>query len=293
MKPEISVVMPVLNGEKYLAEAMRSILEQSLSDFEFIIINDGSTDKTEEIIKSFNDSRIVYVNNPTNLGLSKSFNIGIRETRGEYIARMDADDIALPDRFEKQLDFLRSNPEIDIVGSAIWRIDKDGKKLGVSHKALLPKALEWQSLFSTPLFHPTVMGRTQVFKENHFDESLSSSEDYELWSRLMFEKGSKLANLSEPLLLYRVFPGSFTKSLSPEKRINSINNSLKNIERYTSLSQSEKELFTKAVMGKPSVRESFKILTLYMRIRNQFIAKESFTPSLKPFVLNLLKRLLK
>lgn len=293
MKPTISVVMPVLNGEKHLTEAIRSILDQSFGDFELIIINDGSTDKTEEIIKSFNDPRIVYVKNPTNLGLSKSFNIGIKQAQGEYIARMDADDIALPNRFEKQLAFLTSHSDINVLGSAIWRIDDVGQKLGISRKALEPQALKWQSLFSTPLFHPTVMARTKILKQNPFDENLHNSEDYELWSRLLFEKGCQLANLPEPLLMYRVFSSSFTKSLPTEKRLNSINNSLRNIERYMPLSPSDRELFTKVVIGKPSLRESFEILKLYRRIRNQFIIKESFAPSLQPFIMSLLKRLLK
>ena len=178
--PTVSVVMPVLNGEKYLAEAMKSVLDQTFRDFEFIIINDGSTDSTEEIIQTFTDPRIVYLKNEANLGLSKSFNKGIAAARGRYIARMDADDVALPDRFEKELAFLESRPEIAVVGTAIWRIDENGRKLGLSRKATEPQALKWQCFFSTPLFHPTVMARAEVLKENPFDESLPSSEDYEL-----------------------------------------------------------------------------------------------------------------
>lgn len=293
MNPKVSVVMPVYNGEKYLAEAIRSILDQSFKDFELLVINDGSTDRTGDMLRSYTDPRIVILENETNLGLSKSFNKGIMASRGSYIARMDADDVAVPERFEKQMSFLAAHPEVDIVGSATWRIDGEGRRLGISRKALEPQALKWQSLFSTPLFHPTVMGKASVFKENPFDESLPSSEDYELWSRLIFEKNIKIANLPEPLLMYRAFPASFTQNLSPEKRANSLNNSLRNIERYLPLTTGEKGLFTKAFMGKPSLRESFEILKLYRRIRNQFIARESFVPSLKPFILGLLKRLLK
>lgn len=293
MNPKISVVMPVWNGEKYLAEAIKSVLDQTLREFEFIIVNDGSTDATEEIIQTFADPRIVYLKNEANLGLSKSFNKGIAAATGEYLARMDADDIALPERFAKEAAFLDSHPEIGVVGSAVWRIDEKGAKLGLSRKALEPQALKWQSLFSTPLFHPAVMARAEVLKENPFDESLASSEDYELWSRLMFERGVKLANLPEPLLMYRVFPGSFTKSLTPEKRRNSINNSLANIERYAALTPADKKLLTEAFMGKPSLAESLAILKLYRRIRQEFIARESFIPSLRPFILGLAKRILR
>lgn len=292
MNPEISVVLPVYNGEKYFKEAVESVLGQTFGDFELIIVNDGSTDRTEALVKPFlADRRVHYLKNEENLGLSKSFNKGIRAASAAYVARMDADDVALPDRFAKQLAFLESHPEIGIVGSAAILIDENGRTVGRATKALEPKALRWQSLFSTPLIHPTVFARTDILKENPYDERLANSEDYELWSRLMFEKDARLANLAEPLLLYRVFPASFTKSLSPQKRLNSIANSLKNMERYIPLSDREKEVFTKSVIGKPSLKESFEMLKLYRRLRNEFIARESFTPSLKPFFMNLLKRL--
>src|SRR4051812_30773328 len=136
--PKISVVMPVLNGEKYLREATESILNQTFKDFEFIIINDGSTDRTEEIIQSFADPRIVYIKNEKNVGLSRVFNQGIRAAQGTYIARMDADDISLLHRFEKELEYLENNPKIDIVGSAMMIIDAEGKKV---RKALRPEKL--------------------------------------------------------------------------------------------------------------------------------------------------------
>src|SRR3989338_7703392 len=103
MKPAISVIMPVYNGEKYLREAIESILNQSFSDFELFIINDGSTDGTAGIIASFHDPRIVYLKNESNLGLSRSYNRGIDAARGKYIARMDADDMSIPKRFERQI----------------------------------------------------------------------------------------------------------------------------------------------------------------------------------------------
>ena len=112
--PKISVVMPVLNGEKYLAEAIESILNQTFQDFEFIIVDDGSTDQTPEILRSYanKDSRIQIVTNPINRGIGYSRNRGIALSRGEYIANMDADDLCLPERFEKQVRFLDSHPDI-------------------------------------------------------------------------------------------------------------------------------------------------------------------------------------
>ncbi len=124
MNPTISVVMPVYNGAKYLKEAIESVLNQSFKDFELILINDGSTDSSESIIKSFDEPRIVYLNNGGNLGLSKSFNKGIIAAKGTYIARMDADDVSLPNRFEIQLDYLDTHPNIGVIGTNIILINE-------------------------------------------------------------------------------------------------------------------------------------------------------------------------
>ena len=121
--PKVSVLMSVYNGEKYLKEAIKSILGQSFKDFEFIIINDGSIDKTEKIIKVFNDKRIVLINQE-NIGLTKSLNNGLKLAQGDYIARMDADDVALSYRLEKQVKFLDSNPHIFLVGSSCYLINE-------------------------------------------------------------------------------------------------------------------------------------------------------------------------
>ena len=128
MNPKISVIMPVLNAELYLKTAIESVLSQTIPDFEFIIINDGSTDKTEEIIKSYQDPRIIYIKNDTNIGLSKSYNLGIRASKGEFIARMDADDISFKDRFESQLEFLEAHQEVGVVGGGVILIDESGKE---------------------------------------------------------------------------------------------------------------------------------------------------------------------
>src|SRR5215467_3612831 len=125
----LSVVMPAHNAEQFIREAIESVLEQTVSDFEFIILNDGSVDRTGEIICSYSDERIVYIDNEHNLGLPKSCNRGIAAARGNFIARMDADDVCVHDRFEKQLKFLRDHPEIGIVGSDMQVIDESGCRL--------------------------------------------------------------------------------------------------------------------------------------------------------------------
>jgi len=274
--PLVSVVMPVYNGKKHLKEAIQSILNQSFKDFEFIIINDGSTDGTEDIIKSFGDKRIVYIKNTANRGLSTSFNIGIRLARGAYIARMDSDDISVHDRFEKQLEFMDNNPDIGIVGSSVRIINDQESDLGKAKKATKHIEIKWASLFSTPLSHPTVMARSEVLKENQFDESMTNSDDYELWSRLLFQTETRFANIAEPLLLYRVTSDSFTRKLNPEKRKVSALNTIRNLERYIELSDEEKEtLILLRQEAKITLIQLKQIFTLYRHAARAFVVTEN------------------
>ncbi len=230
--PTISVIMSALNASRFIREAIDSILQQSYKDFEFIIINDGSTDSTEEIIKSYTESRIVYIKNEVNLGLAKSFNIGIRAAKGQYIARMDADDISLPHRFETQLELLEAHQDIGIIGSSILVINENGHKLRTNTRPLTHEGIKWASLFSTPMYHPTIMGRAEIFKNNPYNEDLKNSEDYELWSRLLFQSPIRFANIDEPMLLYRAYRGSFTQTVNMDQRVISAHNTLGNIRHY-------------------------------------------------------------
>ncbi len=200
--PRISVVMSVYNGERHLEEAVASILNQSFSDFEFIIINDGSTDRTVEIIESFSDSRIRLIHNDGNIGLTKSLNKGIELSNGEFIARMDADDISLPERFKKQIDFLDAHPEIGITGTNVRAIGENSKP---KYKIKYPEnhwLIYWSLLFSNPMCHPSVMIRKEVLnKYGNYNSQLKSSQDFELWSRLIGQ--TKFHNLQGIHLLLR------------------------------------------------------------------------------------------
>ena len=169
--PMISVIMPVYNGEKYLCEAIDSILNQTYTDFEFIILNDGSTDKTEEIILSYDDPRIVYVKNETNLQIVKTLNKGIALAKGKYIARMDADDISLPERFEKQLKFMEQYPSIDVCGTWMRIIDKPKQVWTYPEKHEEIKA---QLLFNTPLSHPTLIIKKSFFNDFKYENVANS-----------------------------------------------------------------------------------------------------------------------
>jgi glycosyltransferase involved in cell wall biosynthesis len=194
--------MPVYNGGDYLKEAIDSILNQTYTHFEFIIINDGSTDNSEEIILSYKDSRIIYVKNPENYKLIKTLNIGFSIAKGCYIARMDADDISHLNRLQKQVQFLEENEEYGLVGSGVNLLNGQNKSQLLYHTD--HESLKFALAFYCPFIHPSVMIRKTIIEnmEMVFDERFVHAEDYELWTRLAFK--TKMANLPEYLLDYRV-----------------------------------------------------------------------------------------
>lgn len=211
-EPAISVILPVYNSEKYLARAIRSVLEQSIPDFELILINDGSTDQSEKIIFSFTDSRIVYLKNETNCGLIYSLNRGIDQARGRYLARMDADDISLPQRLALQKSFLDGHPHIALVASVVTFIDKNDQESGnwpLDRQTTSVKAIRRQMPFANCIAHPSVMIRTEVIKQFRYHPHRLHMEDYDLWLRLL-NRRFLLAKLDTPLLLYRVHSDSVT-----------------------------------------------------------------------------------
>lgn len=203
--PKISVVMPTYNAEKFLRESVDSILSQTYRDFELLIIDDNSKDHTREIINSYKDERIKLINGDCK-GLPAALNKGILAAKGEYIARMDADDISLPERFEEQVNFLDKHPDISLVGSWQKYIGFDSS----THKPLqFPEQVKVSMLFGCELCHSTVMFRKNDFVSNNlfYDEN-SKQEDFELWSRAV--QVLKFANIQKILGLYRVTGCSIT-----------------------------------------------------------------------------------
>jgi glycosyltransferase involved in cell wall biosynthesis len=193
--------MAVYNGEKYLREAIESMLNQTYTNFEFLIINDGSTDTTEEIILYYKDERIRYVKNEQNLKLIASLNKGLDLANGKYIARMDADDISLPERLEKQVEYLEKNPEIGVLGSWV-------KTIGLTqNKEIKFKSgynnVRFELFFQNYLHHPSVMrSRDVLFQHNLKYENFIHAEDYAFWIKL--SNYTKIDILPEFLLLYRL-----------------------------------------------------------------------------------------
>lgn len=199
--PKISVIMPVYNGEKYLKEAIDSILKQTFSDFELLLINDGSTDSTEAIIKSYDDVRMIYIKNEKNLGLIKTLNKGLDLAKGEFIARMDQDDIALPTRFEKQINIFHKNPDIGVCGTWFTCFGEGIKEKTLQHP-VNSESIKINLLGRSSLGHPTVMLRKSAMENLRYDENYQSAEDYEFWVSL--SRVTRLYNIPESLLKYRV-----------------------------------------------------------------------------------------
>jgi len=204
--PVISVVMPVYNGEKYLKECIDSILKQTFTNFEFIIVNDGSTDKTEEIILAHKDNRIVYLKNETNLKIVKSLNKGISVSRGVYIARMDADDISLPSRFERQIQFMDANQNVDVCGSWAETIEKRSRILKMPVTCM---EIKLQMLSGPALIHPSVLGKKSFFINFQYRDDYIAAEDYDLWVRGI--DNFCYANIPSILFRYRVHGGQTDK----------------------------------------------------------------------------------
>lgn len=218
-KKLISVIMPVYNAEKYIHESIKSILAQSYPNFEFIIINDGSKDSSGKIIESFlDDARIRYINRE-NKGLVFTLNEAISLSRGNYVARMDADDISHPQRLEKQLKFLLENPDIAVVGCSSFIIDKNSKVINTRKPPLTPLVNKALLLFGPTLTHPSVMFNKILLGEQLcYSDKYLHVEDYELWLRLI--KKYKIANIKDVLFYYRINESGVSQTNLFEQKIN-------------------------------------------------------------------------
>lgn len=194
--------MSVFNGEKYLSEAIASILGQSFKDFEFLIINDASTDNTEKIIRSHRDSRIKIIANKKNLGLTKSLNKGLEISKGEYIARQDADDISFPERLEKQAAFMDKNKNVGLLGSSWLTVDEVGKKIQSCQAYSGQQAVHF-------MCHGSVMIRKSCLeKVGYYREIFKYAQDYDLWLRLRENFG--VASLKKRLYKLRIHQSSIS-----------------------------------------------------------------------------------
>jgi len=204
MPPTVSILMSVYNSSAYIGEAIESMLGQTFADFEFIIVDDGSTDASVDIVRQYAsaDKRLHHIILPENVGLASALNHGLASASGQYIARMDSDDMSLPDRLAQQVRYLDNHSEVGVLGSRMQVVDKNKKPLFVYEVPTEHSVIVWNIFFGRTFAHPSVMMRRELLQSvNGYNDSLSVAQDVDLWARLV---GLTLfANLPDQLLLYR------------------------------------------------------------------------------------------
>jgi glycosyltransferase involved in cell wall biosynthesis len=209
--PLISVIMPVYNGEKFLRETIDSVLNQTWRDYEFIIVNDGSSDTTQQIIDSYDDKRVVPVCVNPNQGVSNARNKGVDLAKGKFIAFCDADDIYDPSRLQTQLDFLQNHPDVDICSSYFIVFENDQEVL-VQHP-VTDQEIKEHFFTENCIGQPCVMAKSSLFRQHKYNPALQASEDYDLWTR-MAAAGAVFANIPQPLVKHRLHPAQASKAKS-------------------------------------------------------------------------------
>lgn len=269
-QPVITVLMPVYNCELFIEEAVESILNQTFTDFEFIIIDDCSTDGTVAIINKFADARIQLIQKEKNTGYTNSLNYGLTIAKGKYIARMDGDDISMPERFAKQVDFLEANNDIVLCG-AVFKIIGTGEIINVPENH---DDIKFGMLLRCRIGHPTVMIRKKVLIDNNinYDHEMEPAEDYDLWVRLL-EIG-KLHNLQECLLAYRIHENQVStlkieKQKAAVKKIKS--KQLKLLDE--SITSEQQDIFARATDGSQVI--DFNDFVKIIDLKKQIISKNN------------------
>ncbi len=214
----VSVLMPVLNGEQYLREAVDSIMSQTYREIELVVVDDGSSDRTPEILASIDDGRLVVVRNEANIGIAESLNVALRHASGEWIARMDADDRSLPERLERQLRYMQVHPEAELVSTWARLIDGEGAEIGVHEAPQRPEEIARQMLGHNCIVHGSVFAHASTMRAAGGYRPLPCAEDYDLWMRLL-DGGECIGAIPEPLYELRCHAVSETRTRADEFRI--------------------------------------------------------------------------
>ena len=231
--PLVSVFIPVYNAEKYIAESLESILNQTYQNLEIILVDDGSTDRSVEIIESYQDERIKLIRNEKNMGIPFTRNVGLENASGKYMAIMDSDDISLPERIEKQVKYLENHPEIDVVGSYYYKFSGE-KTREIRLTYIHPDEIDIVLLFYSPISNPSSMVRLETVRKHRLKYNLNYfvAQDYGFWVEIS-KVGGKIAVIPEFLLKYRTGHENITKNrikrkLNVEKIIQSIHQDILN-----------------------------------------------------------------
>ena len=262
--PKITVLLPVYNCELYIQTAVESILNQTFIDFELLIIDDASTDATVSILKKINDSRIQLIEKPVNSGYTNSLNHGLQIAKGQYIARMDGDDISYPERFAKQLAYLETHPEVGVCGTT-YKIVGNNKSITIPENH---EEIKIGLLWGNCIMHPSVMIRKKVVDDFsiQYDTSKEPAEDYAMWVRLL--SLGKLHNLQEVLLEYRLYGNQVSRKRAEEQKKNDIAIKFQLLQ-YLELQWDDSETeFLERQFGKTEV-VSFQDLKIFKQIQKK------------------------
>lgn len=212
--PLVSIIIPVYNTAAYLTRAIQSILAQTYTSMEIILINDGSTDASESIIQSFQDPRIRYLKNEQNMGLVYTLNKGVDLSTGKYIARMDGDDISLPARIAQQVAYMEAHPEVSVLATRVSLINEQDEPIGyweADQQHTAPEQIRAFLPKDNCLAHPSIMARAELLKTYRYRVEQSQAEDYDLWLRMAAD-GVVMHKLAEICVQHRIVHNSFTRS---------------------------------------------------------------------------------
>jgi len=286
--PEVTVLLPVFNGMRHVGAAIESILAQTYRDFELLIVDDGSSDRSLEIVRSYRDARIRVLVNEHNVGLPASLNRGLAESRCELIARQDADDLSRPDRLERQVAVMMRRPELALLGTQANAIDEGGRPLKAVDRPIDEVSIRWYGLFDNPFVHTSVMFRRALVwndRERGYP-LLPYAEDYALWSHLM--RHHAVANLADRLVTFRV-SGSSKMGLLDEvpagdRRVDGFREVVRALVRdnilnaFPDVSTDEATLMSGFVLGIPQ-DDLNRFLTRFADLFQRYVARSEFRRS--------------
>lgn len=286
INPIVSVIMPVYNNALHVEEAVQSILNQTFTDFELIIINDGSTDGTENVLNTFKDARIKLVTKEVNEGVSKATNDGFRLAKGKYIARMDGDDISVKERFEKQVAVLESNPDVLICGGLVQYLGGTNSviRFKETHQEIITELL-----VSCSICMGASMFRREALQGYYYDEARRSGEDYEFWARVAWL--GEFYNIQEVLLLYRVHEHQASLMLKPQQIMDDIHIRLQLFKKlpYNTSKFTDTLLYNLFLLNKPITIEDFKLFLKWLSELVLLNSKSNVFPQHE--FINVLKRI--
>lgn len=277
-QPLVSVILPCYNAAAFLKEALHSIINQTYRNLEIIVINDGSSDNTLEILETFmkSDSRIVLINHAINKGLVTSLNDGVARASGRFIARMDADDVSVLDRIEIQVHYLLDHPAVDVVSCGFYYISAKGNhSVSIRPKGTLPLALKFFSFFATPIAHACVVGKSECFKQFPYDNNYVHSEDYDLFSRMALS-GKLLYNLSLPLYGIRMHQSRVSYRFEEQQVQSHLLISERNLYAYFNF-RGDQEIHSIAVnrfSGSAGKQDILSAFNLIQKVREIYLSRE-------------------